>query len=306
MRNVIERLINLLAFLLTTTRPVTAERIRNTVAGYGDQSDEAFRRMFERDKDLLRKLGIPIVAQADTWGIEFGYAVKPDEYRLPDPGLSDDERAALWLAAQVVRIGGQPSGAEALLKLGGTRMIPAAEPLGADLGSGVDVLADLYQAVSERKLVEFTYNQKKRRAEPHGIAHRRGHWYLVGVENGEDRTYRADRITELNPIGAAGAFVRAGADAVAARVGFEPWEAGSDAPTTVRVVFDPDAAWWASRRIGPGVKADRQDDGSVEAVFSVTHVDAFIGWVLTFGAGAKVVDPVEIRDRLIARVKGQV
>ncbi len=60
MQRVIERLLNLLAFLLDAGRPVTADEIRHTVAGYGQEGDEAFRRTFERDKDLLRHLGVPL------------------------------------------------------------------------------------------------------------------------------------------------------------------------------------------------------------------------------------------------------
>ena len=116
MRRVIERLLNLLAFLLTTRRPVTADEIRNQVAGYGGSSDEAFHRMFERDKDLLRRIGIPIeLTDGNGWGLEQGYLIDPDAYRLPDPGLTDEERAALALATRVVRLGGGPAAPEGLL-----------------------------------------------------------------------------------------------------------------------------------------------------------------------------------------------
>ncbi len=87
MKRVIERLLNLLAFLLTAGRPVSAEEIRLTVAGYDQENDEAFRRMFERDKDLLRNMGIPLeLRPTDVWEVEFGYVVPRDEYELPDPG----------------------------------------------------------------------------------------------------------------------------------------------------------------------------------------------------------------------------
>ena len=59
MNKVVERLLNLLAFLLTVGRPVTMDEIRRTVAGYDRDADEAFRRMFERDKELLRAMGCP-------------------------------------------------------------------------------------------------------------------------------------------------------------------------------------------------------------------------------------------------------
>jgi predicted DNA-binding transcriptional regulator YafY len=55
----VERLMNLVIALLSTRTYITAERIRRVVAGYADCStDEAFSRMFERDKNELRDLGI--------------------------------------------------------------------------------------------------------------------------------------------------------------------------------------------------------------------------------------------------------
>ena len=124
MKNVLERLINLLAMLLTASRPVLAEDIRRTIPGYSMDSDEAFHRMFERDKELLRGIGIPIELRAtDGWEVEHGYVVDPAKYRLPDPGLSDEERAALFLAAQMVRLVGEPAGPKAALQQGG-RSLP--------------------------------------------------------------------------------------------------------------------------------------------------------------------------------------
>ena len=90
MQNVIERILNLLAFLLTVDRPVTADEIRHTVAGYGQENDEAWRRMFERDKDLLRSLGIPLeMRPTDAWEVEHGYVIPREDYSLPDPALTD-------------------------------------------------------------------------------------------------------------------------------------------------------------------------------------------------------------------------
>ena len=101
MQKVIERILNLLAFLLTVDRPVTADEIRHTVAGYDPASDAAFHRTFERDKDLLRRLGIPIEREAtDVFEVEFGYVVHDDRYALEDPGLTDEERTALALSVQ--------------------------------------------------------------------------------------------------------------------------------------------------------------------------------------------------------------
>ena len=63
-----ERLLNLVICLLYTRRPLTRAQIRTSVAAYAaTTSDEAFERMFERDKEELRELGIPLVTeQIDT------------------------------------------------------------------------------------------------------------------------------------------------------------------------------------------------------------------------------------------------
>jgi len=56
-----ERLINLVICLLHTRSFISAERLREIIPGYGDAtSDDAFKRMFERDKEDLRDLGIPL------------------------------------------------------------------------------------------------------------------------------------------------------------------------------------------------------------------------------------------------------
>ena len=103
----LERLLNLTAALLDTPRPLTAEQLRQRVPGYPSDA-VAFHRAFERDKDDLRELGIPLRRErvvVESREVD-GYRVPPDDYYLRDPGLAPDELAALHLAAQVVRLGG--------------------------------------------------------------------------------------------------------------------------------------------------------------------------------------------------------
>ena len=207
MKNVIERILNLLAFLLTVERPVSAEEIRETVAGYDRDSDEAFHRMFERDKDLLRSLGIPLeLTFTDAWQIDQAYVIVKGDYELPDPGLTDEERAALWLASQVVRVGGQPAGPEAILKLGGASMVGAGEPLAANLGLAADTLGVVFVAIAERRLLSFSYRDVTRTIQPFGMRHQRGHWYVVGPASraAEIRVYRIDRASEFTTEGKTG------------------------------------------------------------------------------------------------------
>ncbi len=305
---VIERMLNLLAFLLTADRPVTAEEIRNTVAGYDREGDEAFRRMFERDKDLLRRLGVPLRLEAtDAWEVEHGYVIPPEEYELQDPGLDDEERAALWLAAQVVRLGGQPQGPGAILKLGGSPMAATGEPLAADLGADVAALGTAFAAVAERRTLAFAYRDRRRTLRPYGLVHRRGHWYLVGEEEGREpgvRAYRLDRAARLRAGDEPGAFRRPRDFDASAAIPGAPWEAGGD-DLEARVRFDAEAAWWVRRQLTSDDEVKADDGGGLEVTFTVANGDAFIGWLLGFADRAELLAPPELRARLVARVRGE-
>lgn len=305
MRNVLERVLNLLAFLLTVDRAVSAEEIRHTVAGYDRDNDQAFQRMFSRDKDLLRRLGIPLETKTSgALEIEYGYKIDPDAYRLPETDLSDQERAALWFAAQVVRIGGQPTGADAILKLGGSQLETGLEPFAADLGSEVDVLADLYTASAEHRNVTFRYGGSLRVVAPHGLGHRRGHWYLVASTERGTRVYRVDRLSGLE-LGEPDGFTRDPDIDVRRELDTQPWEAGSEEPVTANIRFSPDIAWWAERRLGREPLSRHQlPDGSLEVSIEITNRAAFIGWVLGFTDQAEVLGPPELRRAVIEHIRG--
>lgn len=306
MRKVIERLLNLLAFLLTSERPVTADEIRRTVAGYDQSSDEAFRRMFERDKDLLRQMGIPVEWRAtDPWEVEFGYVIPADAYEMPDPGLTDEERAALWLAAQVVRLGGQPSGPEAVLKLGGSPMAGGGEPLAADLGLAADLLGFVFRAISERRAMAFDYRDRKRRIEPYGLVHQRGHWYVVGRDAAADaiRSYRLDRASAVEVGEETDVFTRPPGFSARQALPQRPWEAGED-DLTAEVRFDAPVAWWARRQIPAHSVTRDEPNGDLVAQIQIANRDAFIGWIITFEDEAEVVSPAELRSAVVDRVQG--
>jgi predicted DNA-binding transcriptional regulator YafY len=299
MQSVIERVLNLLIYLLESPTPVTADDVRRTVLGYGDQSDDAFHRMFERDKDLLRHLGVPLELRAlDAWEVDFGYIVDPDKYAIPDPRLSEQERVALSLAARMVRVGGANSGLEGLLKLGGVERGIGLEPLGADLGPESSVLGDLFHAITERREIRFSYGGKQRRLQPFGIAHRRGHWYLAGATGDGNRVYRVDKVTKLKLGEDAGAFERPRDFDIRRVVEAKPWEAGTDEQVMATVRFDPDVAWWAGRTLGTSIEGG----SPLQVDLPVANRDAFIGWILSFGESAEVVAPVDLRSEIRDRV----
>jgi len=304
MHRVIERILNLLAFLLTVGRPVTADEIRNTVAGYDQETDEAFRRTFERDKDLLRQLGVPLhLEHTDAWEVEQGYVVSPEQYSLADPGLTDEERAALWLATRMVRLGGQAPGPGALFKLGGVPIAATGDPLAADLGAEADTLAEVFSAVTDRRILSFTYRDQRRTLRPWGLVHRMGHWYAVGESAKERRTFRVDRMSDLSAGDQVGAFERP--KGFRASEGFPdaPWEAGED-DLVATVRFDPDIAWWATRQLSAASSTSEEDTGAFVATIPVANPDAFIGWMIGFEDSAEILDPPSLRERFVAHLEG--
>lgn len=298
MQNVVERVLNLLIYLLESPVPVTSGDIRNTVHGYADQSDEAFHRMFERDKQVLRRLGVPLKLEAmDAWEIDEGYTVDPDEYAIPDPELTEEERLALSVAGRLVRLGGTEAGVGAIIKLGGMERGDGIEPLGADLGEGVDTLGELFGAITERRRVTLTYRGNARSVAPYGMAHRRGHWYLVGDTPDGERVYRVDRIEELGVGDAAGAFEKPKDFDIRSVVDSQPWEAGTEPEVETKVRFDPEVAWWAARSLGMD-----EPEEELTVTVPVANTDAFVGWVLSFGEAAEVLEPPEMREAVATRV----
>src|SRR5919199_3494961 len=98
-----ERLVNLVICLLSSRQYLSAERIRRIVPGYADaSSDEAFSRMFERDKAELRDLGVPLeTGRTPGFDPGEGYRIARRDYELPDIDLEPDEAAAVALAARL-------------------------------------------------------------------------------------------------------------------------------------------------------------------------------------------------------------
>ena len=107
-----ERLLNLVIALLYTRKPLTKDAIRQAVRPYTEApNDEAFDRMFERDKEDLRAMGIPLVTEdIGVFEDEQGYRIDRRDYALPPVELTADERAVDAHRAGHRR--GRPSGDE--------------------------------------------------------------------------------------------------------------------------------------------------------------------------------------------------
>ncbi len=300
----LERLINLVAALLHADRPLTTEELRNRLPGYAEDHG-SFRRAFERDKEALRDLGIPVevepVDDATQPGV-VGYRIPKEAYYLTDPGLAPDELAALHLAASAVRLDGA-SGVEALWKLGGE----VAEQGGFASGSpvaavaalpGAAHLAPVFAAISVRRRIGFTYRDRARLVDPWRLSFRSGHWYLAGLDHdaGEERMFRLDRVSsEVDPTGEEGAFERP------AHAGAQPppWQMGAEEALTARLLVDAGQATWAAGHVGPEAVEAWRPDGSVVLAVRVTNRHAFRSFVLGFLDHAEVLGPPELRAEMV-------
>ncbi|MDY7106338.1 MAG: WYL domain-containing protein [Actinomycetota bacterium] len=299
----LERLLNLTAALLDTERPLTAEELRVRVPGY-PEAGPSFRRAFERDKDDLRELGIPLRLEPvpGTDPPIDGYRVPRSEYELADPGLEGDELAALGLAAAAVRVDDR-AGREALAKLGGnddelTRPGPelAAVPTDAALGA-------LFSATVDHHPVRITYRGSDREIDPHRLDFQGGHWYVTGHDHLRDdiRHFRLDRIEGPVQVERDRTFTRPHAEP---GLRLRPWQLGGDEPVTARLLVDADQAGWTVRHLGPDAVTERRDDGSVVVELHVTNRQAFVGFVLGFLSHAVVLEPPELRRAVIDHVEG--
>src|SRR6266540_3196341 len=153
----VERLVNLTALLLDTPRPLTLDEVAEMVPGY-EASGESLRRMFERDKEELRGLGVPVERAAmDAWGSDEGYFIDLKAYGMPELRLDPDERAALALAARAWSGAGlDPAAVSGHAKLD-LDTGAGGEPVRADLAGGSPLVAALLEAVTNRKRIAFTY-----------------------------------------------------------------------------------------------------------------------------------------------------
>jgi predicted DNA-binding transcriptional regulator YafY len=295
----LERLLNLTAALLETARPLTAVEISAKVPGYPTDK-VAFHRAFERDKEDLREMGIPLVVIEIVKDElpESAYRIPKDQYYLRDPGLEPDEVAALHLAASAVRLDGI-QGAGALWKLGGVPLDAEGDELHLVAIPTDERVVTLFTAVAERRAVTFTYRDEQRTVDPYRLDFQRGRWYVSGYDHarGEERNFRLDRVAGTVTAGPSHSFERPATGVPGAQLA--PWQLGEGEPVTGRVLVDADNAAIAAGALEPGAVVEQRDDGSVVVELKVTNPDGFRSFVLGFLDHAEVLGPPELRQGFI-------
>lgn len=216
-----ERLLNLVIALLHTRLPMSKARIRGAVPQYQASSDEAFDRMFERDKDELRDLGIPLRTEpvSHIFEDDLGYRIDRREYALPEIALEPDELAVLGLASRAwsqAALAGPAAQALRKLEAGSTgrddTSVAGVESL---LRTPDPAFDGVRAAVQSRTPVTFSYRKpgsqtvEQRRVQPWRLSSWRGRWYLTAFDLDRDaeRLFRLSRVQgQATPIGSPGEF----------------------------------------------------------------------------------------------------
>lgn len=320
----VERLMNLVIALLSTRTFITADRIREIVSGYSDDvSDEAFSRMFERDKNELRDLGIPLetgrVSQTDP--IE-GYRINREAYALPAVQLTADEAAAVAVATQLWESPELITATQgALLKLraagidieaGDADIAITSTAALPGLRGSEEVLGILLSAVDSGHVVQFPHRPSRaepytlRTVEPWGVVTDSGRWYLVGHDRdrGAVRTFRLSRIgAEVTPIGEPGVVSRPAdlnlREIVARVVG--DWPAAGQA-----MVWVADGRATALRRRStPGESRTLGGRAGEVIALDIGMFDRVAREIASYGADAVVLEPASLREDVIARLEAQ-
>ncbi|WP_156687882.1 helix-turn-helix transcriptional regulator [Mycobacterium sp. Marseille-P9652] len=324
----VERLVNLVIALLSTRGYITADKIRSTVAGYSDSpSAEAFSRIFERDKNELRDLGIPLeVGRVSALDPTEGYRINRDAYSLPPVELTPDEAAAVAVATQLwesPELITATQGALLKLRAAGVDVDPletgapvaiASPPGVPGLRGSEEVLGILLSAIDSRQAVQFPHRPSRaepystRTVEPWGVVTQRGRWYLVGHDRDRDdtRVFRLSRIgVGVTPIGPPGAVTVPHDADLSAIVAQKVTELTAFPTSGQARVWIADGRATALRRAGRPVAAQRLGDRDGQVIeLDVGSADQLARDIAGYGADAVVLEPQSLRDDVVARLRG--
>ena len=300
-----ERLVNLTIALLATKRYLTKSEIFRTVDGY-EGSDESKERMFERDKDDLRNLGIDIeVGTFDPlFEDESGYRIKPENYQFQLGEVTATEIALLSLAAQAWR--GASLGMSALSALNklhaigiesDTELIPDLAPsiVSEDLN-----LPIVISAITSKTVLSFSYlneamQPEVRVLEPYAVAARHGHWYLLGndLDRKAERIFRLDRI-----LGQAKLQGRAGSYEIPLEIDIDS-AFSSQQPLQSATLLLRDGRALNLRTRAQEISTPSEEDGWQRFEIDFRDRERFVEEILWYGSDVIVIEPVELRQKIV-------
>ncbi|MBC9957343.1 YafY family protein [Yimella sp. cx-51] len=308
-----ERLLNLVICLLYTRQPLSKQRIRQAVPQYGEAaSDEAFDRMFERDKDELRDLGIPLRAEVvdPLFEDETGYRIDRREYALPELHFEPDELAVLGLASRTWQQASLAGPAASALRKLEAADVQRDEGTLVGLEPRVRTAEPAFPAMKDalvrRTTVQFAYRKpdgsvSDRRLQPWAVTNWHGRWYVSGFDLDRDapRVFRLGRVEgAVRSQGRAGAYeIPDDHDALRAIRGSEVER--EPQPAILHVLTGSGHALRRRARTTGEV-----DDRWTQIDIDYTDTEIFADQIAGYGPAVIVLQPGDLRDAVVRRLRG--
>ncbi|MGM0384774.1 MAG: helix-turn-helix transcriptional regulator [Actinomycetota bacterium] len=296
-----ERVMDLLIALLNTRTRLSKAQIRRAVRGYHGDA-RAFERTFERDKDLLRTIGVPIVVERGlVHEDDVGYRIDLESFAATTTDFTPEEIGVLSIAASVFSdvqwrsVAGR--GVTKVRGLGpGVQHVPP--PFRLAIRPPEPTFETITEAISRRRAVEFDYTaltspKVRRHVQPWRVLARNRAWYLIGfdTDRGAPRAFRLSRID--GPVVAVGEE-----DAFEAPEHVDVGELLTRQraePVTVTVAIAPGRAELLRARSTPVGRAGTRD----LATITTTEVLPLLDEIAGFGPDVVLLEPVEYRERLV-------
>lgn len=292
----LERMIGILSILLQqekVTAPYLAEKF------------EVSRRTINRDIEALCMAGIPLVTEPGKNG---GVSIM-DGYTIDRTLLSaSDLQAVLAGLRSLDSVSGTNRYAQLMEKLsaGSSNLLTGDMHILIDLSSWYKAtlapkIELLHAAILSGQKVSFTYfaprGESGRTVEPYDLIFQWSNWYLWSwCEDKRDfRLFKLGRMTDLR-VGEA--FKRRAAplpDLSAERVFPSAYQ--------VKAVIQPEFKWRLVEEFGPE-SFTVQADGSLLFSFGFADKMSVVGWIVSFGGGAELLEPEEIRKDVLAFAEG--
>lgn len=301
-----ERLINLTLALLSTRRFLKKNQILDTVFGY-EGSQEAKERMFERDKDDLRSLGIEIeVGDLDNFfEDEPGYRIPQKSYELVVPELTPRELAIISIAANLWNDSAFAPNAQSGIRKLQSLGIPATSELDFKLKyrfeNPSELLETITKAIANRSTIMFSYDSKslsERRVNPYKVIFWNDFWYLIGMDldRAEIRLFKLSRFVSKITLGKKSKVYEIPQD----------FDVNNYLPKNepeithvAKIAIAKDAAL-ILRNSGKFLKEDA--DGDVYE-FAYTNESTFLREIIWHGNSVKILEPENLVDSLISILK---
>ena len=311
-----ERLFSLVLALLATDQGLTKHQILSTVQGYrqryspnGDNAN--LERQFERDKDDIRDLGVPIETQESPGQAgnnqNLRYRIPRGEYELPrDISFTAEETALLGLAAMVWREGslsGESRRAVIKLKALGMETIEPVLAYAPRVRVRDGAFEPLSTAIDKHQFVRFNYlkpgesEARVRTVAPLALIQFQGRWHCCALdpETGERKTFLLRRIA--SQVTTTGKTFEASTEDEAERGLRELDEVWSTHNAEVRVEAGTDAATRLHKQRGAGTT----NDGTL--LLHYVDLNILADELAGYGPEVLVVSPPElktaVRNRLL-------